>query len=515
MTTTLTILPDEEAKSPLISLNPTHTVADIDPLIYGGFTEHMGRCIYGGIYDPDNKNGLIDERGYRKDVIDSIKELNVPVIRYPGGNFVATYRWQDGVGPRDQRPKRPELAWLGVESNQFGTDEFIEWCRIVKTEPYICLNMGTGTLEDALAWLEYCNGDRDTHYANLRRKNGHEEPYKVKYWALGNEIWGPWQVEQDSKESYAKKAIQWAKALKLLDPSIQLILCGRDGVSDWDRYVLQQCSRYVDMHSIHFYHGDARHYPNISGPYAAERAIQITSSLIDLARCELDLTEFPDFSKITTAPRTSKRLKICFDEWNVWDPIRAPGDKGAEELYNLSDALAVAIWLNIFIRNAKDLGMATIAQSVNVISPLMTSPTGLYKQTSYWPLLLFSKYMHGKSVSVHVRTGAYKGATNPEWIQSTVTVPKLDVSAAVDGEWLNVAVVNVDEEHSFETELSGVAPASGDVQVFKVGGEKFSLKDVNKEGQEIIKIVESTVKAEEAKKFVFERHSFTLLRWKI
>lgn len=154
----------------------------------------MGRCIYGGIYDPDNKNGLITERGYRKDVIEAFDELKVPVVRYPGGNFVATYRWQDGIGPRDQRPKRPELAWLGVESNQFGTDEFIEWCRIVKTEPYICLNMGTGTLEDALAWLEYCNGDRDTHYANLRRKNGHEEPYKVKYWALGNEVWGPWYV---------------------------------------------------------------------------------------------------------------------------------------------------------------------------------------------------------------------------------------------------------------------------------------------------------------------------------
>ncbi|KAI0174406.1 glycoside hydrolase superfamily [Pestalotiopsis sp. NC0098] len=513
--TTLTVLSDEEAKSPLISLNPTHTIADIDPLIYGGFTEHMGRCIYGGIYDPDNKNGLITEQGYRTDVIDSILELKVPVIRYPGGNFVATYRWQDGIGPRDQRPKRPELAWLGVESNQFGTDEFIEWCRIVKTEPYICFNMGTGTLEDALAWLEYCNGDRDTYYANLRRKNGHEEPYKVKYWALGNEIWGPWQVEQATKEDYAKKAIQWAKALKLLDPSIQLILCGRDGVSDWDRYVLQQCSRYIDMHSIHFYHGDASHYPNISGPYAAERAIQITSSLIDLARCELDLTEFPDFSRITTAPKTAHRPKICFDEWNVWDPIRAPGDKGAEELYNLSDALAVAIWLNIFVRNAKDLGMATIAQSVNVISPLMTSPTGITRQTTYWPLLLFSRYMHGRAVAVHVRAGVYKGETNPKWIQSTVDVPKLDVSAALDGEWLNVAVVNVDEEHSFETELAGVAPASGDIQVFKVGGEKASLKDVNKEGRETIAIEESTVSGKDVKTFVFEKHSFTLLRWKV
>lgn len=154
----------------------------------------MGRCIYGGIYEPDNKHGLVDERGYRTDVIDSIKELKVPVIRYPGGNFVATYQWQDGIGPRDQRPKRPELAWLGTESNQFGTDEFMEWCGIVNSEPFICLNMGTGTLVDALAWVEYCNGDKDTYWANMRRKNGHEEPYNVKYWALGNEVWGPWYV---------------------------------------------------------------------------------------------------------------------------------------------------------------------------------------------------------------------------------------------------------------------------------------------------------------------------------
>ncbi|KAI0133670.1 glycoside hydrolase superfamily [Xylariales sp. AK1849] len=513
--TTLTILPDEEAKSPLISLNPTHTIADIDPLIYGGFTEHMGRCIYGGIYDPKNPNGLSDSKGYRTDVIDSIKELNVPVIRYPGGNFVATYRWQDGIGPRENRPKRPELAWNGVESNQFGTDEFIEWCRIVNTEPYICLNMGTGTLEDGLAWLEYCNGDKDTYWANQRRKNGHEKPYGVKYWALGNEMWGPWQVEQHSKEAYAVKAVQWAKAMKLLDPSITLILCGQDGVSDWDRYVLQKCHRYIDMHSIHFYHGDASHYPNISGPYAAERAIQITSSLIDLARCELDMTHFPDVSRMGPAPRGAKRPTICFDEWNVWDPIRAPGDKGAEELYNLSDCLAVAIWLNIFIRNCKELGMATIAQSVNVISPLMTSPTGICKQTTYWPLLLFSKYMHGKAVAVHVRCGAYRGKTTPEWIEGTCTVPKLDVSAAVDGEWMNVAVVNVDEELSFETELFGVAPAAGKIQVFSVGGENNDLKDVNKEGKEIVKIAENTLEGEDVKKFVFERHSFTLLRWKI
>ena len=173
----------------------------------------MGRCIYGGIYEPDNKNEtLIDAHGYRADVLSCLRdELKVPVVRYPGGNFVSSYRWQDGIGPKDQRRKKPELAWAGVEPNTFGTDEFMSWCGSVGAEPYLCLNMGTGSLEDALAWLEYCNGDKDTHYANLRRKNGHEKPYGVKYWALGNEMWGPWQVEQLTKEAYATKAIQWAK----------------------------------------------------------------------------------------------------------------------------------------------------------------------------------------------------------------------------------------------------------------------------------------------------------------
>ncbi|KAH8694474.1 glycoside hydrolase superfamily [Ilyonectria robusta] len=499
--TSLTILSKEEEASPSISFNPANTISDINPLIYGGFTEHMGRCIYGGLYEPENPNGLSDENGFRKDVISCFKELQVPVVRYPGGNFCATYRWQDGIGPKEKRPTRPELAWEGIEPNTFGTDEFMAWCKVVGAEPYLCLNMGTGTLEDGLAWLEYCNGTKDTYYANLRRQNGHEEPYGVKYWALGNEMWGPWQVEQHSKEDYAKKAIQWARAFKLLDPSITLILCGKDGYSDWDRYTLQQCIRWVDMHSIHFYSMGKGHYTNISSVYAAERAIQVCSSLIDLARCEFDLSHFPD------------RPTICFDEWNVWDPERAPGNKGAEELYTLSDGLAVAIWLNIFIRNAKELGMATIAQSVNVIAPLMTTPKGVWKQTTYFPLLLFSKYMRGKSVSVHVRTEAYQGKTFPEWVESTCVVPKLDVSAAVDDGWTNVAVVNTDDTKSFATQFVGIEKGV-EVQVFSMGGEEFVATDANSEEDERITIRESTWIAT-GDVYTFERLSFTLLRWKL
>lgn len=236
----------------------------------------MGRCIYGGIYEPGSP--LSDENGFRKDVIEALKELSVPVFRYPGGNFVATYHWQDGVGPRDQRPAKHEPAWQTIERNEFGTDEFLKWCEVMGAEPYFALNFGTGTLDEALGWVEYCNGTANTYYANLRRKNGREKPYNVKYWALGNEMWGEWQVGQMTKEAYAEKAWQWAKALKMLDRSIQLILCGQDGLSSWDSYVLKQCLRWeqhalgnhessgmISMHSIHLYTAALEHLPNVTG----------------------------------------------------------------------------------------------------------------------------------------------------------------------------------------------------------------------------------------------------------
>ncbi|KAL2131353.1 hypothetical protein VTI74DRAFT_5242 [Chaetomium olivicolor] len=497
-------------ETPSITVHPANKIARIDDNIYGGFTEHMGRCIYGGIYDPGNP--LSDENGFRKDVIEALKELKVPVVRYPGGNFVATYHWLDGVGPKENRPKRPELAWIGIEPNQFGTDEFMKWCEIVGCEPYLCLNFGTGTLDEALAWLEYCNSDRDTYYANLRRKNGREKPYNVKYWALGNECWGPWQVAQLTKEDYAKKAYQWAKALKLLDPNITLILCGETGYSSWDYYVLKECVKWdvhglgdqnstkslIDMHSIHVYTADRdNHLANATAPRAAERAIQMASALIDLARIE------------NKVPETVPRQKICFDEWNVWDPVRAPGEQGAEEQYTLSDALAVAVFLNGFVRQAKDMGMANIAQSVNVISPLMTSEKGLVKQTIWWPLLLFSKYMRGHTVAVNVRAEEYTGRTNPAWIRATVETPLLDCSAVVgeDG-FVNLAVANLSEEKDFAVDLAGVRAEK--VDVFTVSGENVAVTNTAEEQ----KVGISESQWDGKGRFVFRKHSFTLLRWK-
>ncbi|CAH0023911.1 unnamed protein product [Clonostachys rhizophaga] len=547
--TSYTKIGDDER--PSISIDPSLTIAKIEDNVYGGFTEHMGRCIYGGLYDPGNP--LSDEHGFRKDVIEAMKELRVPVVRYPGGNFCATYHWIDGVGPRENRPGRPELAWIGTESNAIGTDEFLKWCEIVGTEPYLCLNFGTVIFHGpheasdagracvdkqmcvvALGWLEYCNSDRNSYYANLRRKNGREKPYKasspifftyilvphcnviltsttsqVKYWALGNEVWGPWQVEQMTKEDYAKKAYQWAKALKLLDPSIELILCGETGYSTWDAYVLKECVRFdlhglggsttaslIDMHSIHIYTASSEHLKNVTAPRSAERAIQISASLIDLARIE------------NNVPPTVRKQKICFDEWNVWDPVRAPGEEGAEEKYNLSDALAVAVWLNVFIRQAEYVGMANIAQSVNVISPLMTTPEGLVKQTTWWPLLLYSKYMRGSSVAVGLRAGEYTGDTHPAWLRSAVNTPWLDVSAALsDDGWINLAVVNIHEEKDFETEIRG---AVSQVEVHSVSGSALDV--VNTAEKQEVGITESKWDGKGA--FTFPKRSLTILRWK-
>lgn len=298
--------------------------------------------------------------------------------------------------------------------------------------------------------------------------------------------------------------------MKLMDPSIQLVLCGKNGYSDWDRYVLQHCIRYTDMHSIHLYVSDPSHVPNVTSPLAAERAIEITASLIDLARVETDTEAWPD--ALVTKPKTRHRPTICFDEWNVWSETRFPGSQGAEQHYDLSDALAVAVWLNVFVRQARWLGMATIAQSVNVLAPIYTRPDGdgLIKQTIYWPLYLFSRYMQGRTLAVNLRCGVYEGRTNPEWIESTMDKPWLDVSGALDGEgWINLAVVNISEDRDFETDVPGI---DASVEVYTVGGRGHSIRDCNINEPNKVCIKESSWDGKG--RFTFQKHSFTLLRWK-
>src|SRR5262247_4051266 len=235
-----------------IKIDIDRTIGEVDPHLFGNFAEHLGRMIYGGIYEEGSP--LSDQFGYRKDVFDVVKQLNVSILRWPGGNFASGYNWQDGIGPKEQRPTRIDLAWNDLESNRFGTDEFLRYCEMLGTEPYICINAGLGTVDDARHWVEYCNEPRHTYWADQRRKNGREEPYKVKYWALGNEIDGPWQLGNKSADEYARFALETAKAMRLVDRDIKLVASGSSNYGAdwiaWNRIVLQTLRNQVDYIAI-------------------------------------------------------------------------------------------------------------------------------------------------------------------------------------------------------------------------------------------------------------------------
>ena len=262
-----------------IAIAPSRPLGVIDRKVFGGFVEHVGRCIYGGLYEEGSP--LSDERGFRTDVLGLLRDLRLGTLRWPGGNFASNYHWQDGIGPKDGRPRRPDLAWGGEEPNRFGTDEFLAYCAELGTEPYICLNMGTGTLEEALAWVEYCNSAANTYWTARRRNNGHAEPYRVRYWALGNEMYGAWQVGAMSAEEYVREATRWARAIRMLDPGAVLIGCGETGWTEWDRVVIDGLAGLVDYHSVHLYTGSDDYWTNVLQPHQAERAIRSAAAMIE------------------------------------------------------------------------------------------------------------------------------------------------------------------------------------------------------------------------------------------
>jgi alpha-N-arabinofuranosidase len=402
-----------------IRIDLERTVGRVDRRIFGAFIEHLGRCIYGGVYEPGSPRS--DARGFRTDVLDAARALRVPVLRWPGGNFVSGYHWADGIGPPERRPRRLEIAWHAEEPNTFGTDEFIAYCRGLGAEPYICLNMGTGTLDEARAWIEYCNGDGDTHWANLRRQHGHPEPYGVRYWGLGNEMYGDWQVGSLTADEYVREARRWVNALRRTDPTIELVSCGRDGWSDWDREVIDGLVRHVDHHSIHIYTGSPDYWSNVLAPHQAERALRICRSLIERARyCQ----------------RVDREVGIAYDEWNVW--FRERGERsGLEERYTLADALAVATYLNVFVRRCAGLRMANLAQLVNVIAPILTSPDGLLLQSIYHPFRLCAEHVREVALDPLVRCEmvAHADPPNAPWphrVGDLGPFPVLDVAATRD-----------------------------------------------------------------------------------
>jgi alpha-L-arabinofuranosidase len=365
-----------------IVIDPGRPLGTVDRNVFGGFIEHLGRCVYGGIYDEGSP--LADQRGFRADVLGLLRDLRLGVLRWPGGNFVSNYHWADGIGPREARPRRRELAWGGEESNRFGTDEFLAYCSELGVAPYICLNMGTGTLAEALEWIEYCNGTGDSEPARRRRDNGRAEPYQVRYWGLGNEMYGDWQVGAMSAEEYVREATRWARAIKMLDPLARLVSCGRNGWDDWDRMVVDGLAPLVDYHSLHIYTGSSDYWTNVLQPHQAERAISYTRTFLERAAYRSNLSRPP---------------RIAYDEWNVWYRTQ---DGALEERYTFADALAVGTYLNIFVRNCEWVRMANLAQMVNAIAPIVTSPAAAAPQPIYYPILLHVTAVLDVAADVHV-----------------------------------------------------------------------------------------------------------------
>jgi alpha-N-arabinofuranosidase len=493
-----------------IKLDPHRQLGRVDRRIYGNFIEHLGRCIYGGVFEPGSP--LADERGFRTDVLDAARALRVPILRWPGGNFVSGYHWTDGIGPLDQRPRRIELAWHGEEPNQFGTDEFIEYCRVLGADPYICVNMGSGSMDEAQAWVEYCNGVGNTYWANLRRANGHPEPYGVRYWGLGNEMYGAWQIGTSSAEDYVKKARNFAAVMKLTDPSIQLISCGQWGWTDWDRIVIDGLAEMVRYHSIHLYTGSGDYWRNILQSHQADRAVRICETLIERTRYQRNIRE---------------PIGIAFDEWNVWYRTRSPEHRqaGLEEQYDLADALAVATYLNIFVRHCRTVEIANLAQMVNVIAPIFTNREGLFLQTIYHPLRLYAEHMHGVALDAFVECPkreltpddeARPAAPNDrDWrIADLGPFDVLDVSATcdADGRELCVAVVNrsLDESVFTRIEVDGHSIA-GDVSIYEVNGPDPRSRNSFDE-PETVRVGTTTVEGGAHIEYGFAPHSVTLLR---
>jgi len=420
-----------------IAITPSRPVGRIDRTIFGGFVEHLGRCVYGGLYEEGSP--LSDDRGFRKDVLGLLRDLRLGVLRWPGGNFVSNYHWADGIGPKDGRPRRPELAWGGEDSNRFGTDEFLAYCAELGTEPYICLNMGTGTLEEALAWVEYCNSARTTYWAAKRRENGRGAPYGVRYWGLGNEMYGEWQVGALSAEEYVREATRWGRAIRMLDPGARLIGCGKTGWTEWDAVVIDGLAGLVDYHSIHLYTGSDDYWTNVLQPHQAERAIMSARAMLQRAAYRQKLARVP---------------RIAYDEWNVWYREMT----GAlEERYTFADALAVGTYLNIFVRNCDWVRMANLAQMVNAIAPIVTSTEAATVQPIYYPVLLHAQAALDTAVDVHVDGPTVSPDLPPEatrWPHSVADLAPftlVDAAASVTDHMDRVAVTLVNRSPAPET----------------------------------------------------------------
>lgn len=425
-------------------IDKDYIIGDIDSKLFGSFIEHLGRAVYTGIYEPGHKEA--DEQGFRKDVIKLVKEIKASFVRYPGGNFVSGYKWTDGIGAKADRPKRLDYAWLSVETNEVGIDEFVDWCRKVDTQVMAAVNLGTGTPQDAGYMLEYCNHPSGTYWSDLRIKNGHKDPHNIKVWCLGNEMDGPWQTCSLSAEDYGKKARETAKIMKWIDPTVELVACGSSTpwmptYPEWDRIVLEHVYDNVDYLSLH------RYYENEGdiGDFLA--------SFVDMDNFIHTVSSVADYVKAKN--RSKKKLMLSFDEWNVWyqkNQTRFPWHIAPpilEDVYSLLDALVFGGLICTLLNNSDRVKMACLAQLVNVIAPIYTEPGGdVIKQTIFYPFQQMAVYGRGKSLKTLMKCPTFE-------TKSYGTAPLLQSAATYNESTgdVSVFILNCDQEEDAELAL--------------------------------------------------------------
>ncbi|GAA4512452.1 alpha-N-arabinofuranosidase [Nonomuraea ferruginea] len=419
-----------------LTIDPAFRVAPVRRRTFGTFVEHLGRCVYTGVYEPDHPGA--DEDGFRRDVLDLTRELGVSTVRYPGGNFVSGYRWEDGIGPKESRPRRLDLAWHSTETNEVGVDEFVRWCRKAGVEPMMAVNLGTRGIAEALDLLEYCNHPSGTALSDLRAANGAKEPHDIRMWCLGNEMDGPWQTGHKTAREYGRLAAETARAMRMVDPGLELVACGSSGSTmptfgAWESTVLEETYDVVDFISCHAYYEEK------------------DGDLGSFLACSTDMEYFIR-SVVATADsvgarlKSRKRIDISFDEWNVWylsrfQAAEPPRDWPVappllEDHYHLADAVAFGGLLITLLRNSDRVTAASLAQLVNVIAPIMTEPGGrAWRQTTFHPFAQASRHAAGDVLRVEPVSPLYETAQYGE-------VPLLHAVATHADEGVTIFAVN-------------------------------------------------------------------------
>lgn len=388
------------------------TIGPVDSRLFGAFIEHLGRGVYGGIYEPGHPTA--DKQGFRRDVLDLVRELGVTIVKYPGGNFVSTYNWEDGVGPVESRPKRMSYVWASIEPNTFGTNEFIDWCRLAGAEPMLVVNLATRGPQDAANLVEYCNIPGGTRWSDLRRAHGWEKPHGVKLWCLGGEMDGVWQTGATTADEYGRTASQAAKIMRWVDDSIQLAVSGSSGrnmptFGSWDEAVLKHAFDHVEWISVHYYLNNWK-----DDTLAFLASADVVDAFIEGVIACVDAA--------SAKRRSTKRIMLSFNEWNVWyrtqrhnAHYRHPGWPIApaifQEVYSVEDALVVGGVLISFLNHADRVRSACLAQLVNVIAPITTETGGpAWRQTIFYPFAQMSRLARGDVLRTKIDCETYAAA---------------------------------------------------------------------------------------------------------